>query len=260
VSFARTLEVDIRVVEPRSRRVLAEVAFSAEPGITILFGPSGAGKSTTLSAIAGLLRPESGRIRLGDEVWFDASKRIDRAIETRKVAFVFQSIALFPHMNALHNVQYGIDRAIDKRERRQRAMAMLEKMKVAHLAHRRPATFSGGEGQRVALARAFAMSPSIVLLDEALSAMDRDLRMDLAQDLRRFVDENPIPILQVTHHRNEARAMGDRAVLIDHGRIQNIGPVRQLIPDLAKTGASTRAELFDEIDTTPLPDLKEVKR
>jgi ABC-type sulfate/molybdate transport systems ATPase subunit len=140
-------------------------------------------------------------------------------------------------------------------------MAMLERMKVAHLAHRRPRTFSGGESQRVGLARAFAMSPKVVLLDEAFSAMDRDLRMELAQDVRRFVEENPLPIIQVTHHRNEARAMGDRAVLIDRGRIQHIGAVDALIPDLARSGIPhSRAELFDELDTTPLPNLKEVKR
>ena len=156
-----------------------DVAFDAAVGITILFGPSGCGKSTTLAAIAGLLRPDAGRIALGDDVWFDSARGIDRPPHLRGVAFVFQSLALFPHMTAAHNVSYGMDRHLSASEKRQRAEKLLARLKVGHFADRRPATFSGGEAQRVALARAFAMSPRIALFDEPFSAMDRQLRKDL---------------------------------------------------------------------------------
>jgi ABC-type molybdate transport system ATPase subunit len=134
---------------------------------------------------------------------------------------------------------------------------MLERMKVPHLEKRRPQTFSGGEAQRVALARAFAMSPKLVLLDEAFSAMDRDLRRELAHDVRCYVDEARIPVVQVTHHRNEARAMGDRVVLIEGGRIKAAGSVKELIPELALSpnAESDRERLFDDLDNTPLPTL-----
>ena len=130
---------------------------------------------------------------------------------------MFQSLALFPHLTAQRNVEYGIDRARPRAERYQRAREMLERMRVGHLADRKPATFSGGEAQRVALARAFARSPRLVLLDEPFSAMDRDLRLQLATDVRGYVDEAKLPLIHVTHHRNEARAIADRVVLLEPG-------------------------------------------
>jgi molybdate transport system ATP-binding protein len=208
-----------------------DVRFEAPAGVTILFGPSGSGKSTTLAAIAGLLRPSRGRVALGDEVWFDAGARIDVATHRRGVAFVFQSLALFPHMSAAANVAYGMDRALGAEEKRTRALAMLTRLRVAHLADRRPATFSGGEAQRVALARAFAMRPRIVLLDEPFSAMDRDLRDQLCADVRGFVDELGVPMIHVTHHRGEARALGDRAIVMDKGRVVRTGDIREVFRD-----------------------------
>src|SRR5688572_3747884 len=101
-----------------------DVELAVPPGITVLFGPSGAGKSTILQCIAGLQRPDSGRVALGDDVWFDSKTRVDRAVHHRSVAYVFQSLALFPHMNALHNVEYGIDRALSVPDRRARALQM----------------------------------------------------------------------------------------------------------------------------------------
>lgn len=207
-----------------------DVAFDAAPGVTVLFGPSGSGKSTTLAAIAGLLRPEIGRVSCGGVTWFDAEQGIDLAPEARRVSLVFQSLALFPHLTALANVEYGIDRGVPRAERRRLATAMLERVKVAHVADRRPATFSGGEAQRVALARAFARSPRLVMLDEAFSAMDRELRYALGAEVRALVEELRIPVILVTHHRMEARSIGDRAVLIRDGQVQAIGPVREVVP------------------------------
>ena len=225
-----SLTVDIHVERARGRDFTLDAKFSAPPGVTILYGPSGSGKSTTLAAICGLLTPQAGRIALGDEIWFDAARGIRCPVEKRGIAFVFQSLALFPHMSARANVEYGLPRKMARPERQRRAEEMLARMKVAHLAERRPATFSGGEAQRVALARAFAPSPRLILLDEPFSAMDRELRRDFIADVRGYVGEARVPLIHVTHHRNEARALADRVVLIDGGRITATGSVDELLP------------------------------
>jgi molybdate transport system ATP-binding protein len=230
VKVERTLEVDVRVERAQGRDFVLQAKFVAPPGVTILYGPSGSGKSTTLGAICGLITPTAGRIALGDEIWFDRERRIRKPVEERGIAFVFQSLALFPHMTAAGNVEYGLPRKMPRAERDKRAREMLARMKVAHLADRRPATFSGGEAQRVALARAFAPEPRLVLLDEPFSAMDRELRRDFIADVRAYVDEARVPLLHVTHHRNEARALADRVVLIEGGRITASGGVDELLP------------------------------
>lgn len=222
------LSVELRVNRPDGFAL--DVAFEAPPGITILFGPSGSGKSTILAAVAGLVRPASGRVALGDDVWLDTGAGIDRPIHRRKVAFVFQTLALFPHLSAVDNVIYGMDRSAKSGARRARAEELLARLRVGHLAARKPPTFSGGEAQRVALARAFAMDPRIVLFDEPFSAMDRELRRDLAGDLRAFVGELGVPMIHVTHHRSEARALGDRVILLQKGRVAAVGEVSELLP------------------------------
>jgi molybdate transport system ATP-binding protein len=228
-----SLTVQLRLARPRTSFQL-DVAFEAPPGITVLFGPSGSGKSTVLAAIAGLVRPDDGRIALGSEVWCDTRTKTHRPIEARRVAFVFQSLALFPHMTAAENAEYGVSLALPAAERRRRALHSLERFHVTHLASRKPATFSGGEAQRVALARAFAMSPAVVLLDEPFSALDFTLRHEFVQELRDVAKELAVPIVHVTHHRNEARALADRALLLDHGRIVARGPIDQVLPELGR--------------------------
>lgn len=230
-----------------------DVAFRAPPGVTVLFGPSGAGKSTVLAAIAGLRRPARGRVSLGDRVWLDVDKGVHLAPEHRGVAYVFQSLALFPHMSALHNVEYGVPRTTPSPERRERAMAMLQRMKVAHLADRKPRTFSGGEAQRVALARAFAMSPRVVLLDEAFSSMDRDLRRELAFDVRAWIEETKVPTILVTHMRNEARALGDRVVMMRNGKVEAEGTLEQTLGAAGSGSALVeRDRAYDDTELTPI--------
>jgi molybdate transport system ATP-binding protein len=208
----------------------ADVSFDVPPGITVLFGPSGAGKSTTLAVIAGLYRPRAGRIALGTEIWLDADSGTTVAPEHRAVSLVFQSLALFPHLTALGNVEYGMARSIPRDARRRNALAMLERMQVAHVAERKPATYSGGEAQRVCLARAFARKPRVVLLDEAFSALDRGLRDELGKTVRALVRELRVPTLWVTHHVAEARAVGERAVFIRDGRVEKTGLVEDVLP------------------------------
>lgn len=216
----RDLHVRVRFANGKFR---LDVEFEVPPGVTILFGHSGAGKSTVLAAVAGLIRPDDGRIALGTDVWFDSQTGIETPVHKRRIALVFQDLALFPHLSALGNVEYGVPRPSIRKDRERLAAEMLERMKVGHLAGRRPHTFSGGEAQRVALARAFAMSPRVVLLDEPFSAMDWDLRRALMADVRSYVAEAQIPAIQVTHQRSEARSMGDRVILIEQGSLKEVG-------------------------------------
>lgn len=235
-----TLHIAIRFARPRGGFQL-DVAFDAPPGITVLFGPSGSGKSTILAAIAGLIRPNEGHIALGSEVWFDHQARVSQPIEARRIAFVFQSLALFPHMTALENAEYGVARAVPVTERRRRAAESLARFHVSHLAGRKPATFSGGEAQRVALARAFAMAPAAMLLDEPFSALDFNLRQQFVAELRAAAEDLAVPIVHVTHHRNEARALAMRGILLDHGRIQTEGTMDHVLGRRSVAGDDTSA-------------------
>jgi molybdate transport system ATP-binding protein len=221
----RSLHVRVLIASPAFK---LDVDFTAPPGVTVLFGPSGSGKSTTLAAIAGLARPAAGRIALGDAAWFDATEGIDVAVHRRRVAYVFQSLALFPHLTAAQNVAYGMPRELDRQARRNEAASLLERLHVAHLAERKPPTFSGGEAQRVALARALAIDPHVVLLDEPFSALDRDLRIELIAELRDWLRGLGAPVVFVTHHRQEARALGERLVVLDAGRVVRTGKVEDL--------------------------------
>lgn len=254
------LAVRVRcALERRSESFELDVDFEAPPGVTILFGPSGSGKSTTLRAIAGLVRPDAGRIALGDQVWLDTGRRVERPPQERRVAYVFQSLALFPHMTAVGNVCYGIDRGVPRPERRQRARVLLDKLGVAHLADRRPRTFSGGEAQRVALARALAMTPRVILLDEPFSALDRKLRVQLASLVRGLVDELGVPLIQVTHNVGEARALGDRVLRMESGRIIARGGTELLDEDDGTRRPAGGKRRFDDIGKTPMPELRRLK-
>lgn len=195
-----------------------DVALDVLPGVTVLFGPSGAGKSLTLACLSGIVKPDAGRIALGEETWFDANEHVDLAIHLRRVAYVFQSLALFPHMTAVENVAYGIGGA-SKEAAREKARELLAKMHVDHLTDRKPRTFSGGEAQRVALARAFATKPRLLLLDEPFSALDRPTKQALLGEVAAWVEAEKLPTLLVTHDQEEARALGQRVLFIEAGRI-----------------------------------------
>jgi molybdate transport system ATP-binding protein len=209
------LHVDVRVRPGGKRGPLITARFDVEPGISALFGPSGSGKTTAMLAVAGLLTPLAGRIALGETVLFDSNRAIDLRPDARRVALVFQSLALFPHMSALDNVRYGLPRAIVSSERDARARLWLERMHVAHVAERRPRTLSGGEAQRVALARALASEPRALLLDEPFSAIDDELRVELGRELNAVLAERPIPTVLVTHDRGDARRLAQRTLALE---------------------------------------------
>ena len=157
-----------------------DVHWTAGDGVAALFGPSGAGKSLTLACLAGLVRPDAGRIVVDDRVLFDAAARIDVPPQQRRVGYVFQGYALFPHLSVAENVGFGLrDRARAERERR--VAEVLERLGLGDLGTRRPAELSGGQRQRVALGRALAIDPAVLLLDEPLSALDVPLRRALRE-------------------------------------------------------------------------------
>jgi molybdate transport system ATP-binding protein len=183
----------------------------------VVAGPSGAGKTTLLRIVAGLIRPASGRIAIGDEVWLDTESGREVPAEQRCCGVVFQDYALFPNLSAWRNVVYGMGGP--RRERRHRAEELLERFGIASLADARPGSLSGGERQRVALARALATEPRVLLLDEPLSALDPIARREAQSELHDLLTELPIPVLLVTHSREEAALLADRIAVIDRGRI-----------------------------------------
>lgn len=199
-----------------------DVEFSAPSGVTILFGASGAGKTLTLKTIAGLTRPDEGRIMIEDEILFDSSSGANLPVQERRVGYVFQSLALFPHLTARENIEFTLSR-LSAQERRRRAQQLLEKFRIAHAAERLPRDISGGEAQRVALARALAMEPRMLLLDEPLSALDDETKLAIIADLKRLNSTLRLPVLYVTHSRDEALALGERALIFEKGLIVGEG-------------------------------------
>jgi molybdate transport system ATP-binding protein len=211
-------ELVAKISIARGSEFQLDVELACPPGITCVMGPSGSGKSTLLAVLAGLELPDTGRVAIGDRVWLDRSSGVNVPVHRRRLSYVFQGLALFPHMTALSNVQYGMD-DVPRGERADKAMALLERVGVAHLAKRRPRTFSGGEAQRVALARALARAPQLILLDEPFSALDRDLRAQLTTLVRELVAEAKVPLVHVTHSVAEARRLADHVVRIDKGKV-----------------------------------------
>lgn len=211
-----------------------DVGFEVGPGRCLaLAGPSGAGKTTILRLLAGLDRPPRGRIAHGDEVWLDTTTRVWWPPERRRCGLVFQDYALFPHLSAWRNVAYGL-RLRGASKRRAAAVALLERLGIAQLADAKPARLSGGERQRVALARALAVRPSVLLLDEPLSALDPRIRAAAATQLTDTLHELDVPVVLVTHAFDEAARLGDEVAVIDHGTIIQRGSAS----DLAATPAT----------------------
>ena len=217
-------------VEARHRLGALEldVSLAVAPGECLaLAGPSGAGKTSVLRVAAGLLRPEAGRVEAAGETWLDTERGVDVEPERRRCGYVFQEYALFPHLSAWQNVAYPL-RGVPRGERRDRALALLERFGMAELADARPRTLSGGERQRVALARMLARDPGVLLLDEPLSALDARTRAGAARELAAVLREVDAPALLVTHDFAEAAQLGDRVGVIDSGRVIQEGSPSEL--------------------------------
>jgi molybdate transport system ATP-binding protein len=205
-----------------------DVALEVPAGSCLaLAGPSGAGKTTVLRVVAGLVRPERGRVACGEELWLDTSGSVDVAPEQRACGYVFQEYALFPHLRVWQNVAYPL-RGLGRAERRARAHELLERFGITALADARPRTLSGGERQRVAVARALARRPAALLLDEPLSALDSRSRAAGGRELAAVLAETGVPAQLVTHDFTEAALLGDRVGVIDGGRVIQEGTAAEL--------------------------------
>ncbi len=188
----------------------AEIAcrIAGGAGLTVLFGPSGAGKTSVLNMVAGLVAPDRGHVRVGEALLFDAAAGIDVPVAERRAGYVFQEPRLFPHMRVRANLMYGWrEGALDVDE----TIALLG---IAHLLDRWPRTLSGGEARRVAIGRALLSDPAFLLLDEPLSSLDRARREEIMALIERLRDAVRLPILMVTHDREEAERLGSRIVEI----------------------------------------------
>jgi ABC-type sulfate/molybdate transport systems ATPase subunit len=213
-----TLDAELYVPGARPDRPRLDLRLNVGPRVTLLWGPSGAGKSTCLLALAGLVAPSTGYIELAGCTLFDARRRICVPPRARGVGLVFQSLALFPHLDVLRNVMYGISAPHTRHEREREARRWLRRMHVEHLETRNTATLSGGEAQRVALARAFAPAPRLLLLDEPFSALDRGLRRELTLELSHVVDELRVPTLLVSHHDDDLQRWPNDVVRVSPPR------------------------------------------
>lgn len=223
-----SVRVSLQRASASSHSFRLDVDLSIQSGFTILFGPSGAGKSTLLDCIAGLTVPDTGRIVISGEALFDSEERINISTEHRRLGYLFQSPALFPHLTAKQNIEYGI--ANLQIALREKAVSdILELFRLRDLAARKPAELSGGEAQRVALARALVTQPRILLLDEPLSGLDAELKKSIIADLRAWNAHRRIPILYVTHDRAEVDALGERVLVMENGKIVQQGSPNEVL-------------------------------
>lgn len=199
-----------------------DVNFEAGNELIVLFGQSGSGKTTTLRCIAGLEKPNGGKIKINEKVYFDCHKRIDLPPQQRNLGYVFQNFALFPHMDVKKNITYGLKGWTDQ-EKEKRMREMLQLLHIEGLEDHYPAQLSGGQKQRVALARALAPKPDILLLDEPFSALDMIVRMKLREKIKLIQKELNIPVLFITHNPVEAFTLADRVVVYHEGKVQQAG-------------------------------------
>jgi molybdate transport system ATP-binding protein len=207
-----------------------DVALEAEPGQTVvLLGPNGAGKTTVLRVIAGLLALDEGRLAVDGHVLDDPAVGAWVPTERRPIGYVFQDHALFPHLNALENVAFGLRaRGVRRRDAHDRALLSLDRVGMATHAADRPSALSGGQAQRVALARALVLDPRVLLLDEPLSALDASTRVDTRRELRRHLEAHEGARVVVTHDPVDAMTLGDSVIVLEAGRVVQAGPLAEL--------------------------------
>jgi molybdate transport system ATP-binding protein len=210
------LDVNIHKAFPG---ISVDVSFEFGRGFLVLFGPSGSGKSTILNCIAGLQHPDRGEISLNGKTFFSSSCEVVISARNRRIGYVFQDYALFPHMTVKNNIMYGIpDRCKRGKGYRVGALDVMQMLKIDHLQRRYPCQLSGGEKQRVALARALMVEPELLLLDEPLSALDHTNRKNLQMELKQLQRAWNIPFVMVTHSRREMQTLADEILFLEQGK------------------------------------------
>ena len=223
------IEIRFRLARPDFSLDL-DLAFPGR-GVTALFGPSGAGKTSVLRAIAGLERAREAHIAVNGAVWQDDAQNVFVPTHKRPLGYVFQEPSLFPHLDVRRNLEYGMKRVAPE-QRRVGLESAVELLGIGSLMGRDPATLSGGERQRVAIARALATSPSLLLLDEPLAALDIKRKSEIIPYLERLHDELDIPVLYVSHALDEVARLADHLVLLERGRVVASGPLDSLLTRL----------------------------
>lgn len=217
------IDVALQVrVQDASRHFELAVSFSTDTRFTALYGPSGAGKSLTLQAIAGLLQPRQGHVCIAGSTLYDSSQGINVPAARRRIGYLFQSYALFPHLTVRQNVQFGLTSWRRHRlsgPQREQIDALLHSFGLSDLADSRPNTLSGGQQQRVALARALACQPRLLLLDEPFAALNPMLRQALREELARTCSQWDIPVIMITHDVDDVVELADRAFVYEQGQI-----------------------------------------
>ncbi|MGE5576024.1 MAG: sulfate/molybdate ABC transporter ATP-binding protein, partial [Syntrophothermus sp.] len=219
------LEVDL---EKRLDGFRLSACFKAEAPLVALFGPSGSGKSLTLQCLAGLARPDRGRVAVDGRVLYDSQQGINLPPRERKIGYVFQNYALFPHLTVEQNIGYGIHR-LAPHERRRKVDELMKLMRLNGLGGRFPGELSGGQQQRVALARALAAGPQLLLLDEPFSALDSAIRSKLHRELLQIREELGVALLLVTHNLEEAYTLSKEMVVYDAGKVLQAGSREEIL-------------------------------
>jgi len=213
------LQVDI---SKRLGEFVVEASFASEGRVTGLFGASGAGKTSLINMIAGLLRPDRGRISIDGETLDDTAASVRVPVHRRRIGYVFQDARLFPHLDVRQNLDYGrrMNRLADDAAQRKRVTGLLD---IGHLLDRRPGRLSGGERQRVALGRALLSRPRLLLLDEPLGSLDEERKVEILPYLVRLRDEAGIPMVYVIHDASEMRQLASQVVMLQRGRVTALG-------------------------------------
>ncbi|MFT3720875.1 ABC transporter ATP-binding protein [Pseudorhodoferax sp.] len=247
------IDVDVHLsVGDAHRRFELHAAFATEAAFTALYGPSGAGKSLTLQAIAGLLRPQAGHVRIGGRALFDRAAGIDLPPAARRIGYLFQDYALFPHLTVRENLAFGLTSWRRRRltqAQQVRIDGLLDGFGLAALAGSRPGTLSGGQRQRVALARALASEPELLLLDEPFAALNPQLRAELRAELRSICRRAGIPALMITHDVEDVLALAEVAFVYEDGRIVRRVDLR------AGTQAALAQQALTGVRPVPVPPL-----
>jgi ABC-type spermidine/putrescine transport systems, ATPase components len=220
-------EADTSKTKDTKKSFMLDVSFEMENELVVLFGPSGSGKTTLFKCISGITELDDGKIIVGNKIYFDKNKKINLPIQKRNLGYVFQNYTLFPHMNVKKNIECGL-KGWGKESRKERVLEMLSLLHIEELESRYPSQLSGGQKQRVALARALAPKPEILLLDEPFSALDMEIRTELAEKIKNLQTKIGIPLLFITHSLEEALQLADKILVLYEGEAQQFGTPEEI--------------------------------